>query len=101
MNDAILSYILIFGILIRCIAYIPLIYEIQEREYTLNIPYATLFLELLSYIIFIVIASMKHLYIQVPCLLCFIVLIVYVIILKMKYDKFHRPIDVRRNDRRN
>jgi len=96
MNDSVLGYILIFGILIRCISYVPLIYEIHKHEYTLNIPYATLFLELLSYIIFIVIASMKQFYIQVACLLCFIILIIYIITLKIKYDKYHRPIDVRR-----
>ena len=88
--------ILIFAILIRCVSYIPLIYEIQEYEYTLNIPYVTLFLELVSYIIFIVIASLKHFYIQVACLLCFIVLIIYIIILKTKYDKYHHPLDVRK-----
>ena len=96
MNDRVLSYILIFGILIRCISYIPLIYEIHKYEYTLNIPYATIFLELLSYILFIVVASMKHFYPQVACLLCFIVLIIYIITLKIKYDKFHRPLNVRR-----
>jgi len=96
MNDRILSYILIFGILIRCISYVPFIYELHKYEYTLNIPYATLFLELLSYIIFIVIASIKQFYIQVSCLLCFIILIIYIITIKIKYDKFHRPLDVRR-----
>lgn len=92
MSDMILSYILILAILIRCISYIPFINEIQKYEFTQNIPYATLCMELVSYIIFIIVASMKHFYIQVLCLLCYIVLVVYIISLKIKYDKYNRPL---------
>jgi hypothetical protein len=96
MSDRVLSYILLVGILIRCISYIPLIHEVQKYEYTQNIPYATLFMELLSYVIFIIIASMKQFYIQVICLLFFIILVVYMVYLKIKYDKYARPLNVRR-----
>ncbi len=96
MSDRVLSYVLLIGILIRCVSYIPLIHEVQTYEYTQNIPYVTLFMELVSYVIFIIIASMKHFYIQVACLLCFIVLVVYLISLKIKYDKYERPLHVRR-----
>lgn len=96
MKDDVLGYILVFAILLRCVSYIPFIVEIQKYEYTLNIPYATLFLELLSYVIFIVVASMKRFYVQVACLLCYIILVVYMLTLKIKYDKYHRPVNVRR-----
>ena len=95
MSNVILSYLLLLGILLRCSSYIPLVIEIHNYEYTKNIPYLTLFLELISYIIFILVASLKHLYLQLVFLLCFIALIIYIIILKLKYDKFARPKNVR------
>lgn len=95
MSDTILSYLLLLGILIRCCSYIPLILEIYHYEYTRNIPYLTLFLELFSYILFLIVASIKKFYLQIGCLLCFNAVLIYLIVLKIKYDKYARPKNVR------
>ena len=86
------SIVILLSIIIRSVSYIPLILELEHKEYTQNIPYITLILELTAYLIISVIAIVKHYFVHLLFFLCASITIIYVILIKSKFDKHNTPL---------
>ena len=84
IENNIFKYAILFSIMIKCVSYIPLILQLNDTQYTQNIPYITLFLELGAYIILVIIACMKQYLIHLMFFLCFIICVIYIIFQKIK-----------------
>jgi uncharacterized protein with PQ loop repeat len=79
-------YILFFASIITSFSFIPLIFEILQQKLTKNIPYITLILLLISYLIYLFVSIIKGYYIHIFFYLIGFVSVFFLLYLKIKYD---------------
>ena len=79
-------YLIILSIIAKSVSYIPFIIKIYDTKYTENIPFPTLFLELVAYLILIGICCAKKYYLQLLFFLVFSVSVLYILFLKIKFE---------------
>ena len=84
---SIFYYLIIFSIMLNCVAYIPFIVKIYDTKTTYNIPYTTLFLQLVAYLIIVAIGISKKYYIQSLFFIIFLASILYILFLKIKHQR--------------
>ena len=73
--------------MLKCVSYIPFIVKIYDTHLTTNIPYTTLFLELVAYLIIIAVAISKRYFVQALFFAIFIASVLYILFLKIKHEK--------------
>ena len=86
-NVSIFYYLILFSIMLNCVAYIPFIVKIYDTKTTYNIPYTTLFLQLVAYLIIVAIGISKKYYIQSLFFIIFLASILYILFLKIKHQR--------------
>lgn len=85
-TEFILENVVLLTIFIRSVSYIPLIFSIEQTQYVKNIPYLTLFLDLLSAMLLVIVALIKG---YKPQLILFIIMffsILTIVMLKFHYE---------------
>jgi hypothetical protein len=86
-NVEIFYYLIMTSIMLKCVSYIPFIVKIYDTHLTTNIPYTTLFLELVAYLIIIAVAISKRYFVQALFFAIFIASVLYILFLKIKHEK--------------
>ena len=86
-NVEIFYYLIMTSIMLKCVSYIPFIVKIYDTHLTMNIPYSTLFLELVAYLIIIAVAISKRYFVQALFFAIFIASVLYILFLKIKHEK--------------
>jgi len=85
-NDTTYYYSVLLTILLQSFAYLPLIAQVYETQYTGNIPYSTLFMLLLASLILLIISIYKNYSSHVFVFVIYFVSIAYLIAIKTQYD---------------
>jgi uncharacterized protein with PQ loop repeat len=86
IKKTIYYYILVFASILVSFSFIPLIFEIIQQKITSNIPYFSLYLLLIAYIIYCFVCIIKQYYFHLFIYTVGLLSVSLLIYLKMKYD---------------
>ena len=85
-SSSIYYYILLFASFLFIFAFIPFVFEINQQRITSNIPYLTLFLLLISFLLYLFVSISKGYFVHFFLYLIGIISISILFFLKRKYD---------------
>jgi hypothetical protein len=91
MNKRIDYYLILFAILLFTFSYVLLLFEIIKYKITINIPYNSLILFLISFLIFLYVTIYKKYYIHLFFYLIGFISICIILFLKKIYDNDNKP----------
>ena len=86
LPEHLLESIVLLTIFIKSVSYIPFIFSIEQTEYTRNIPYLTLFMDLLAALLLCIVSLYKNYIPQLLLFLIYFLSVFTVVLLKIKYD---------------
>jgi uncharacterized membrane protein YoaK (UPF0700 family) len=86
IDKTIYYYFILLAILLFCFSFIPLIFEIFQKKITSNIPYLTLILLMISFLIFLFVTFSRQYYYHFVFYLIGFISIVIILFLKKKFD---------------
>jgi hypothetical protein len=90
---SIFYYLILFSITLQSISLIPFIVKIYYTKQINNLPYTTIILQLIAFLISISIALSKRYYIHGILFIIYIVSIVYLLFLKIKHTNHNNNDD--------
>lgn len=82
-----LENIVLLTIFIRSVSFIPLVFSIEETQYVKNLPYITLFLELFSAMMLIIVSFIKGYHPQLILFIISFFIFLTIIMLKFHYEE--------------
>lgn len=86
-TEFLLENIVLLTIFIKSVSYIPFIFSIEKTQYVDNIPYLTLFLELFSAMLLIIVSLIKKYNPQLILFIIYFSSVLIIIMLKFYYEK--------------
>lgn len=86
INKTIYYYIILFAIFLTSFSFIPIIYEIYQQKIISNIPFISLILLLVTYLIYLFVAITKKYYVHLFFYLVGLFSILLLIYFKFKYN---------------
>jgi predicted membrane protein len=100
MNKLFYYYLILFATFLFTFSFIPLIFEIIQYKITINIPYSTIILWILSFIIFLFITINKKYYFHLLFYLIAFISVSIILFLKRIYDndEKHKNNEKHKND---
>jgi uncharacterized protein with PQ loop repeat len=87
MNHSFYYYILLFATFILTFSFVPLLFEIIKTKITINIPYSSLLLALLSLTIFMFVSISKKYYFHLLFYIIGFISLFIIAFFKKTYDK--------------
>lgn len=82
-------YAIMATIVLKSVSFIPVIQDMTQNRNADNVPYSTMFINLFATLILIVIALLQGYYVQLLFFLVFFISIIYIITLKVRFDKYN------------
>jgi len=86
INKTIYYYIILFATFLTSFSFIPIIFEVYQQKIMSNIPYISLILIFITFLIYLFVAITKKYYIHLFFYLIGLLSISILIFLKIKYD---------------
>jgi uncharacterized protein with PQ loop repeat len=79
-------YLILLATFLLTFSLVPLLFEIIKYKLTINIPYSTIILIIISFLIFLFVTISKKYYIHLTCYLIAFISISIILFLKRIYD---------------
>ena len=99
IQKTIYYYFLLFASVLVSFSFIPIIFEIIQQKLTSNIPYITLILLLISFLIYLFVSIIKKYYIHIFIYLIGFLSLSFLLFLKIKYDNSNTIQILKYNDK--
>ena len=97
VNKTIYYYLILFATFIIIFAFIPLLFEIIQQKITSNIPYISLILIMIGFLIYFFIALSREYYFHLLFYSIGLIVIIIILFLKNKFDKNSINININKN----